>query len=507
MSARLRIVEELVTLQQARLDGMAAEIAGRLAVGGGSCPVCGSEHHPHLAAAVAGAPDAAAEKALRKRLDDAEFEEHARAAKARDLETRAALALQAAGSDDLEALHLALAEASESLRATAAEAAALADLERASSEAEQQTLRLAELDATVAELAGRVADVTAELEAALAGRHPDVTALAAHHEAEARLLTSLREAIEAVAAAQRSRDSTRLAVEATAVEAGFPDLAHALEAALTDERVAEIRAAVEDHSRRLTAATAVLDDPALRAVSAAEPPDLSALEAAYDAAAHELATSHAAERREAARAVRLAELDKRLADAVAVWDPVRAELDLVAGLASFVEGKSADNRLQMRLSAYVLGYRLSQVVAAANERLASMSDRRYSLEHTGRRGAGERRGGLSLVVRDDWSGESRDPATLSGGETFVVSLALALGLADVIVHEVGGTTLDTLFVDEGFGSLDADTLDDVMDTLDSLRDGGRVVGVVSHVAEMRDRIPTQLVVAKARTGSTLRLRG
>ena len=148
----------------------------------------------------------------------------------------------------------------------------------------------------------------------------------------------------------------------------------------------------------------------------------------------------------------------------------------------------------MRLSAYVLGYRLSQVVDAANARLATMSDRRYSLEHTGRRGAGERRGGLSLLVRDDWSGESRDPATLSGGETFVVSLALALGLADVIMHEVGGATLDTLFVDEGFGSLDADTLDDVMDTLDSLRDGGRVVGVVSHVAEMRDRIPTQLVV-------------
>ena len=101
----------------------------------------------------------------------------------------------------------------------------------------------------------------------------------------------------------------------------------------------------------------------------------------------------------------------------------------------------------------------------------------------------------------------RRPATLSGGETFVVSLALALGLADVITHEVGGATLDTLFVDEGFGSLDADTLDDVMDTLDALRDGGRVVGVVSHVAEMRDRIPTQLVVTKARTGSTVRLHG
>jgi exonuclease SbcC len=89
----------------------------------------------------------------------------------------------------------------------------------------------------------------------------------------------------------------------------------------------------------------------------------------------------------------------------------------------------------------------------------------------------------------------------------VVSLALALGLADVIAHETGGVELDTLFVDEGFGALDADTLEDVLDTLDSLREGGRVVGLVSHVAELQDRIPTQLVVAKSRRGSTLRISG
>ncbi|MDE0774640.1 MAG: SMC family ATPase, partial [Nocardioides sp.] len=195
-----------------------------------------------------------------------------------------------------------------------------------------------------------------------------------------------------------------------------------------------------------------------------------------------------------------------LEDAVRGWVPLREDLAVTSRLSSFVEGKSVDNQLRMRLSAYVLAYRLSQVVDAANERLATMSDQRYSLEHTGHRGAGETRGGLSLLVRDDWSGETRDPATLSGGETFVVSLALALGLADVVAHESGGASLDTLFVDEGFGSLDADTLDDVMDTLDSLRDGGRVVGVVSHVAEMRDRIPTQLVVTKARGGSSVRLR-
>jgi DNA repair protein SbcC/Rad50 len=95
---------------------------------------------------------------------------------------------------------------------------------------------------------------------------------------------------------------------------------------------------------------------------------------------------------------------------------------------------------------------------------------------------------------------------LSGGETFVVSLSLALGLADVVTHEAGGTEVETLFVDEGFGTLDSDTLDDVMDRLDGLRAGGRTVGIVSHVTELRSRIPTQVQVDKGRAGSTVRVR-
>ena len=88
----------------------------------------------------------------------------------------------------------------------------------------------------------------------------------------------------------------------------------------------------------------------------------------------------------------------------------------------------------------------------------------------------------------------------------MVSLSLALGLADVVTQEAGGTEIDTLFVDEGFGTLDPDTLDDVMDRLDGLRAGGRTVGVVSHVSELRNRIPMQLHVDKHRTGSTVAVR-
>jgi DNA repair protein SbcC/Rad50 len=97
---------------------------------------------------------------------------------------------------------------------------------------------------------------------------------------------------------------------------------------------------------------------------------------------------------------------------------------------------------------------------------------------------------------------------LSGGETFLASLALALGLADVVSAEAGGARLETLFVDEGFGTLDDEgTLDEVLEVLDGLRDGGRAVGIVSHVAEMRQRIPVQLRVEKTRTGSRVVQRG
>jgi exonuclease SbcC len=132
-----------------------------------------------------------------------------------------------------------------------------------------------------------------------------------------------------------------------------------------------------------------------------------------------------------------------------------------------------------------------------------MSSGRFTLQHSLARGVGDRRGGLGLQVHDGWTGDLRDPATLSGGETFYTSLALALGLADVVAHEAGGTEIDTLFVDEGFGSLDADTLDEVMDVLDQLRSGGRAVGIVSHVGDLRARVPAQVHVRKTRAGSTL----
>jgi exonuclease SbcC len=114
--------------------------------------------------------------------------------------------------------------------------------------------------------------------------------------------------------------------------------------------------------------------------------------------------------------------------------------------------------------------------------------------------------GLTLFVVDAHTGEARSPRSLSGGETFYTSLALALGLADVVKAEAGGADLDTLFIDEGFGTLDSDTLEQVMTVIDELRDRGRVVGIVSHVADLKERIPERLEVRRLADGSsTLRV--
>jgi exonuclease SbcC len=499
-------------VRQARLEGMAAEIAHALAVGE-SCPVCGSHDHPHKAARSAGAPDAAAEQRAQKAVDAAAADEHLRAEEARDLATRLAVVAERAGDpaelDALRARHAELQRSADTLSATERSlAAAEDDLAGVTDMVRRLEAEAAETTASLRLLGQEAAAHRVEIDRVLAPTdHQSLDDLDDDLLARNRAAHDLLQALDARDAAADRASETRSAVDAAATEAGFDDPAAAVAAALPAAELERLAAQVADHERRLANAESVLSEPGADQVGLFPPPDLPALTRAHDRAHRVLTSARSTEETWAGRVERLARLVDDLGEALARWSPVRAELKLTTRLSGFVEGKSADNRWQMRLSAYVLAYRLAQVVAAANERLARMSDQRYSLEHTARRGAGETRGGLSLLVRDDWSGESRDPATLSGGETFVVSLALALGLADVITQETGGADLDTLFVDEGFGSLDADTLDDVLDTLDSLRDGGRVVGVVSHVAEMRDRIPTQLVVNKSRDGSTLAVRG
>ena len=169
---------------------------------------------------------------------------------------------------------------------------------------------------------------------------------------------------------------------------------------------------------------------------------------------------------------------------------------------SGTEGKKLD------LVSYYLGYRLKQVLAVATNRLSAATDGRYRFEHdenvVGARGT---KSGLAILVNDAYTGARRGPESLSGGETFIASLSLALGLADVVIAETGGKRLDSLFVDEGFGSLDTKTLNNVMDILENLRENGRMIGVVSHVESMKERIVPQINVEKTDKGSSISISG
>jgi exonuclease SbcC len=200
----------------------------------------------------------------------------------------------------------------------------------------------------------------------------------------------------------------------------------------------------------------------------------------------------------------LTSIEAEYEDLVSLSREPAERAQMLAGLAEAAAGRG-ENTYRMSLNSYVLAARLEQVALAASERLVAMSDGRYLLQHTDAKAARGAKSGLGLEVVDQWTGYRRDTSTLSGGESFMASLSLALGLADVVQQESGGVEIETLFVDEGFGSLDEQSLEQVMDALEGLRDGGRVVGLVSHVAEMKQRIGTQLQVLKSRNGSTLRI--
>ena len=493
---------------------MAAELAMGLAVGC-SCPVCGSSEHPSPAVA-SGRVSRADEDAARERHETADFERQTVHESVTALETQLEGARER--SRDLDVPHwqrthddasVTLEQsraAVQSLESLQAEVTSLTDSENLLVTALAQARAGLEIRVQQHEESeARCAVLAAELRGLLMD-HPGTTSVAALvdlHSATLRVLEAAREALTAREHAFRELSQATAAAEAAATTAGFTSLTNALEAVLAGGEAAARSTELERRRAARAAAAIVLAETDVAEALAEAVPDLAVLTAAVHEADAARDRAHAAHQQGSVRASRLEELGHELTRELSAWEPIRREHTLVTDLAALVEGKSVDNQLKMRLSAYVLSERLHQVVAAANERLGEMTDERYTLEQADEKGAGEQRGGLSLRVRDEWSGKQRDPATLSGGETFLVSLALALGLADTVSHEAGGIQLETLFIDEGFGALDATTLDAVMDTLDSLRDGGRVVGLVSHVIELRNRVPAQLEVRKARRGSTL----
>lgn len=517
---------EVVRLRQGRLEDMAGELADGLA-DGAACPVCGSCEHPEPATrslAVTAADIDVAESvsaaalAARERVRTRLVTEQATGA-ARAEELRVAL-----GDTAAEELDEALERASAELAASNDAADALSALEsrleglrervqacrraaQASREAEVAALASARSgrEHVVSERQRLARLVDAHRDCPCAADDDDLRAVVAVHQGAEAALSRLVEALDAHTAAQLAADACGSDLCASLSVHGFADAAAARAAARTDEQLTELKALVREVTRRRDAAQATLATPEVREAMGLPAPDLPAL-----------AASHTERQQECTRAEQLQALAERsdhrlralgtgIRSALSALGPAEAEHALVEGLADCLTGNGGDNTLKMRLSSYVLAARLEEVARLANERLATMSDGRYALQYSDHRAARGARSGLGLLVTDAWTGVARETSSLSGGEAFMASLALALGLGDAVRAEAGGLDLQTLFVDEGFGTLDEDSLEQVMTVLDDLREGGRSVGVVSHVAELRQRITGQVRVTKTPLGSTTRV--
>ncbi|GHJ39104.1 AAA family ATPase [Streptomyces sp. TS71-3] len=506
--------EHWLDLKEQRLRSIAAELAAGLE-DGRPCDVCGSTHHPAPARKAAGHVDARAEEAA---LAGHQRAEEVRAECERTLSrTREALAAATAEAsatatadlaweaDDLRRQHAEAHRAASGAHA-AREALAHAEQEHGRRlDAQQEAARRAASRASLRDVLDR--ERTA-LEAELTRARGDAGSVAARArrlEDQAALLAEAAEAARtAEDTAQRVKDADARLADA-AFRAGFDTPEAAAGALLDAAGHRELQRRLDARHQEEAAVRAVLAEPDTAAAAERPPADPGAAERAAEAAELRLRQAASAHDAAARRRAELGRLSARAAAAARRLAPLRAGHDRVARVAALTAGTSAENERRMRLESYVLAARLEQVAAAASSRLQRMSQGRYTLVHSDDR-SGRGRSGLGLHVVDAWTGRERDTATLSGGETFFASLALALGLADVVTDEAGGVRLDTLFIDEGFGSLDDQTLDEVLDVLDALRERDRSVGIVSHVPDLRRRIHTQLEVVKGREGSSVRQR-
>jgi DNA repair protein SbcC/Rad50 len=498
---------------EARLTGMAAELAAQL-TDGAACPVCGSADHPAPSPAREGAVSAEDIDEAKARRDAASGLRDAADARCDELARQEAALLATAdgrSADDLSAEAGALAATIAAARAAAADATGLT-AELADRRAEHEGLGAELLAATAEATAAREQLLAAQADlgrlrtdlAESAGEYPSVAARRSALQESAARDRALAAALDRLASAAGAEQEARGRAAREALANGFAALAEARPAVLGSGALAELGAAV-----------ASWDEALIRLSAEAEAGDLAGLDpglAARAQAAARTAAAALARAQEAEQEVRAAHdaavgkagrLRQRLAEvrgAEESHDLLVEQTEVVIRLASLARGM--DGHRRVTLTTYVLRHWFEQVVAAANVRLSAMSSGRYELRRIDEGETKRQRAGLTLSVVDRHTGEERSPKSLSGGETFYTSLALALGLADVVKAEAGGVDLDTLFIDEGFGSLDADTLDQVLGVIDDLRERGRVIGIVSHVADMKDRVAERLEVRRIADGSS-----
>lgn len=532
----LAATEEFKNLQVLRL-AQASSLLARELKDGEPCAVCGSVEHPAPARIAEG--EQLVERAdldVAKEREDKAHKQARTHELAKDRATKAhqeaseALAaartqyetLAAQGECDVEQTAAQLQQAQTRLaqaqsRVTARDGV-LVKVERVQAERQKAQEALRTIEGAAVEAQTRHRDAAARCEAAAAQLAPARAAVGfaqrveavegyrAAHQRLARAVLLLGQARErhalAAAAAQRLlAESAFESAELVQAAVRTPERVDALEQAVAAYELEHARL-LEGFGREAIVAVA-----ARVAAGEQAPDDLQGVRERVEqlrAAAHRL-TLREGERESVLRSLQALRGEYAAFRAQTAQRYDRAQM--LANLAAAARGDTLGGyEHQVDLVSYVLGAEFERILQSASLHLDRMSEGRYGMVFSDHRAKGSRSGGgLNLEITDTWTGEPREASSLSGGESFLASLSLALGLAEVVQANNGGIELDTLFIDEGFGTLDAETLDMVMGTIESLRDSGRTIGLISHVEEMKNRIPAQIVVEKGQNGSSVRV--
>lgn len=532
----LAATEEFKNLQVLRL-AQASSLLARELKDGEPCAVCGSVEHPAPAQIAEGEQlvERADLDAAKEREDKAHKQARThelakdRATKAHQEASEALAAartqyetLAAQGECDVEQSAAQLQQAQTRLaqaqpRVTARDGV-LVKVERVRGEQQKAQEALRTIEGAAVEAQTRHRDAAARCEAAAAQLAPARAAVGfaqrveavegyrAAHQRLARAVLLLGQARErhalAAAAAQRLlAESAFESAELVQAAVRTPERVDALEQAVAAYELEHARL-LEGFGREAIVAVA-----ARVAAGEQAPDDLQGVRERVEqlrAAAHRL-TLREGERESVLRSLQALRGEYAAFRAQTAQRYDRAQM--LANLAAAARGDTLGGyEHQVDLVSYVLGAEFERILHSASLHLDRMSEGRYGMVFSDHRAKGSRSGGgLNLEITDTWTGEPREASSLSGGESFLASLSLALGLAEVVQANNGGIELDTLFIDEGFGTLDAETLDMVMGTIESLRDSGRTIGLISHVEEMKNRIPAQIVVEKGQNGSSVRV--
>ena len=479
------------------------------------CPVCGSTEHPNPAPAADGQITREQVAQLDQERDRAESALRDAQVRHQDLVRRIAQLNEVAGAptpmlesqrdeaaarvDKLEALAPQIAQVEAALSQERARLDGLTDTLAAARES------AASLASTLRERESALASATERVKAERAG-FESLDARAADLDRRAQRMAALAGACADWANARDAHAQARGSL-ADALDAQGLD-AHSWREALRPlSQVEAVEDRVATHDKELFAVREALASERLTRAAATPAPDVEALAQASRRADEEAATMARAAGMLEQHCAQLDAARASLHDALAELARARAQAGPIRRLADIASASGPDNLASTPLSAWVLIARLEEVLAAANPRLERISSGRYELVAVPDDGTASRKSGLGLAIIDHDTDATRSPRTLSGGETFYTSLALALGLADVVSAEAGGVELRTMFIDEGFGSLDSHTLSLVMEQLQALRCAGRTVGVISHVEEMATQIADQIQVRPLEDGgSTLRVR-